>query len=75
MEGFAFQPNIRELYLSYNFIENIQGLNSLLNLQTLDLSHNKISDLNEIKKLQFNKNLKNLLLEGNPIENIMYITF
>lgn len=58
---------IRELKLAGNRISTLDGLDKLQELVTLDVSNNLISELKEVLKLKANKNLKNLVLSGNPI--------
>uniref|UniRef100_A0A7S1AAG3 Dynein axonemal light chain 1 n=1 Tax=Noctiluca scintillans TaxID=2966 RepID=A0A7S1AAG3_NOCSC len=58
---------LRELWISYNSISTLDGLNPCLKLQTLFISNNKIKDWNELVKLQQLPELSNILLVGNPI--------
>lgn len=44
--------SLEELYLSENFIKQIDGVSSLTNLIILDYSYNQISKLNGIENLQ-----------------------
>lgn len=44
--------SLEELYLSENFIKEIDGVSSLTNLIILDYSYNQISKLNGIENLQ-----------------------
>lgn len=48
---------LNELYIAENFLEQIDGLDTLTNLELLDLSMNKITKLGGISKL---KQLKEL---------------
>lgn len=58
---------LEELWLSYNAISTLDGLSHLTNLTTLYLSNNLIKSWAELDKLAELKNLKDLLLVGNPI--------
>ena len=58
---------LRELWVSYNQISTLDGLNCCLKLQTLFISNNKIKDIAEVKKLTLNLSLTNCNLINNPI--------
>lgn len=58
---------MKQLWLSYNNIDNLGGLNNCVVLETLYLAHNKIKDWNEIDKLTELKKLSTLVLLGNEI--------
>mmetsp|Transcript_47009 Transcript_47009/g.100603 ORF Transcript_47009/g.100603 Transcript_47009/m.100603 type:complete len:194 (+) Transcript_47009:80-661(+) len=58
---------LKELWLSYNSISTLDGLQSCTKLTTLFMSNNKIKDWAELAKLQANPDLTNILLVGNPI--------
>ena len=58
---------LRELWISYNQISTLDGLNCCTKLETLFVSNNKIKDLTEVKRLTLNPALANLNLIGNPI--------
>jgi Leucine-rich repeat (LRR) protein len=63
--------NLMWLNLSYNFLQKIDA--EILNfpqLRSLNLHGNYISDLEEVRKLGELEHLKNLTLNGNPIEEI-----
>merc|ERR1712032_1605986 len=59
--------NLRELWLSYNSISTLDGLQPCTKLTTLFMANNKIKEWTELAKLQANPELTNLLLVGNPI--------
>jgi len=62
---------LQELWLSYNSIATLDGLQPCSKLHTLFMSNNKIKDWSEIEKLQANPELGNVLFVGNPIyENL-----
>eukprot|EP01083_Nonionella_stella_P042161 114059_1 len=56
-----------ELWISYNQIEKLSGLDALTSLKLLYIGNNKIKKFDELSKLADMPNLKELLLEGNPI--------
>merc|ERR1719433_1577920 len=58
---------LRELWISYNSISQLDGLQPCQKLTTLFISNNKIKDWSELAKLQANHELVNILLVGNPI--------
>jgi dynein light chain 1 len=58
---------LRELWISYNQISTLDGLNCCSKLETLFISNNKITDLTEIKRLTLNPAISNVNLIGNPI--------
>merc|ERR1719460_2073456 len=58
---------LRELWLSYNQISALDGLQPCIKLTTLFMSNNKIKDWGELLKLQGNPELTSILLKNNPI--------
>ena len=58
---------LRELWVSYNQISTLDGLNCCVKLETLFISNNKIKDVGEVKKLTLNPCLGNCNLVNNPI--------
>jgi len=58
---------LEELWISYNAISTLDGLQPCVKLQTLFMSNNKIKDWSEITKLQGNPDLGNVLFVGNPL--------
>ena len=58
---------LKELWLSYNIIEKLEGLQSCVKLTTLYISHNQIKTLDEVAKLSQLPSLKDLLIAENPI--------
>merc|ERR1712190_119775 len=58
---------LEQLWISYNSISTLDGLNTCAKLNTLFISNNKIKDIAELAKLQVNLALTNILLVGNPI--------
>mmetsp|Transcript_41555 Transcript_41555/g.123365 ORF Transcript_41555/g.123365 Transcript_41555/m.123365 type:complete len:194 (-) Transcript_41555:40-621(-) len=58
---------LKELWISYNGISTLDGLNCCTKLTTLFISNNKIKDWGELDKLKDNPDLTNLLMVGNPL--------
>jgi dynein light chain 1 len=58
---------LEQLWISYNLIEKLDGIQSCVRLNTLFISNNKIKNWEEISRLNQLGSLKNLLLAGNPI--------
>jgi dynein light chain 1 len=58
---------LEELWLSYNQITSLDGLQGLTNLTTLYMSNNLIKNWAELDKLAGLPNLKDVLFVGNPI--------
>lgn len=58
---------LKELWLSYNSIERLDGLQPCTALTTLFISNNKIKIWEEVSKLALLPELKNILLWGNPV--------
>jgi dynein light chain 1, axonemal len=58
---------LKELWLSYNLIEKLDGFQPCTKLEVLYLGNNKIKSWDEVSKLSSVTTLKDLLLLGNPI--------
>jgi hypothetical protein len=58
---------LRELDLSRNFLNSLDGLENLKNLEKLNLYYNNISSLKDLEKLRFNTELTDLDLRLNPV--------
>ena len=61
---------LEELWISYNKIENLTGVESLLHLKVLRIAHNKINLWSEFERLRELKKLTSLHFTGNPLEII-----
>ena len=59
--------NVTKLNLAHNLLESTDGLQKLFALQDLDISHNSITSMREIRRLASLPCLENLRLQGNPI--------
>mmetsp|Transcript_25391 Transcript_25391/g.28184 ORF Transcript_25391/g.28184 Transcript_25391/m.28184 type:complete len:131 (+) Transcript_25391:198-590(+) len=58
---------LEQLWMSYNQIEKLDGLQPCIKLHTLFLSNNKITKWEEVAKLSQLTELKTVLFLGNPI--------
>lgn len=64
-EGVA--ETLEELWLSYNLIEKLKGIQVLKRLKVLYLSNNLIKEWAEFNRLQELTTLETLLFVGNPL--------
>lgn len=62
--------NCKELILKNRNIEECEELYQMKNLQKIDLSENKLKDL---KMVEMNLNLQQIILQKNIIDNINYL--
>lgn len=58
---------MEELWISYNLIEKIKGVNALKALKVLYMGNNLVKDWAEFNRLQEIPNLQDLLFINNPI--------
>ena len=58
---------LEQLWISYNQVEKLDGLQPCIKLHTLFLSNNKIAKWEEVAKLSQLTELKTVLFIGNPI--------
>lgn len=58
---------LEELWLSYNLIDKLKGINVLKKLRVLYMSNNLVRDWVEFNRLQEMTSLEDLLFVGNPI--------
>ena len=58
---------LKELWLSYNQIEKLEGLQPCIHLETLYIAQNKIRLWDEVSRLAQLPAIRNLLLVGNPV--------
>ena len=58
---------LQELWLSYNLVEKLDGLQPCIKLHTLFIGNNKIKSWDEVGKLQQLPEIKTVLLWGNPV--------
>mmetsp|Transcript_4179 Transcript_4179/g.10186 ORF Transcript_4179/g.10186 Transcript_4179/m.10186 type:complete len:382 (-) Transcript_4179:1111-2256(-) len=63
----AALPVLEELYISFNEVRELSGLQFHETLQVVDLEGNQISDVNELENLASCPNLTELTIEENPI--------
>ena len=59
--------SLEELWISYNLIEKLDGLQPCIKLHTLFIGNNKIKSWDEVSKLSQLPEIKSVLLWGNPI--------
>ena len=58
---------LEQLWVSYNQIGTLAGIEKLHNLTTLFMSNNKIADWKEVERLASLPKLRDLLMVGNPL--------
>ena len=64
----AIGGNLKELWISYNYIEKLDGIAPHCTaLTTLYMAHNKLKDWNELEKIKDLPNLKNCVFLGNEM--------
>lgn len=63
--------NIKLIDFSQNSIKSLQGFEKIYSLETLNISCNKISDINEIRYLGDLPCLENLIITANPVATII----
>lgn len=69
----ALGDTLKELWISYNLIEKMKGINSMRNLRVLYMSNNLVREWNEFNRLQELAYLQNLLFVGNPLYESMEV--
>ncbi|KAH3882307.1 uncharacterized protein LOC127882434 isoform X2 [Dreissena polymorpha] len=69
MDGISSMCNLRELYLSYNEINDISPVSMLENIEILDVEGNNLDDIIQVQYLSICSKLTNLTLDGNPLCN------
>ena len=60
-------PELQELYLAFNDIEQLSPIHEAEQLQVLDLEANLVADMAQVEFLQFASALQELTLRGNPV--------
>lgn len=63
--------SLEELWMSYNFVEKLKGINVLKKLRVFYLSNNLVKDWVEFNRLQEVTTLEELLFVGNPLPESM----
>jgi len=66
--NFPELSKITHLYLSYNRIEKLDGIEFFTNLEHLGLSFNRILEFSELEKISFPEKIQGISLRGNFIE-------
>ena len=72
-ESLAMAPNLGEVDISYNAFHNLEGLQFLQYLNTLDASFNRISSLDKMNLAL--GNIRTLILANNEIEFLQGLSF
>ena len=67
LEGVSEIPSLRELYVSFNSIEDLDPLWGNASIEILDLEGNKLRDVNNIVILGTMSKLKEIEIGGNPV--------
>lgn len=65
LDGVA--DTLEELWVSYNLVEKLVGIEKLSNLRVLYLGNNKVRDWSEVDRLSSLDKLDDLLLRGCPL--------
>ncbi|KAJ9455273.1 Leucine-rich repeat-containing protein ODA7 [Diplonema papillatum] len=65
--GLAGSRKMKILLLGWNRIRKVEGLEHLVDLAFLDLSHNELASPASLRTLSLNTSLRKLALRGNPI--------
>lgn len=65
LDGVA--DSLEELWMSYNLVEKLVGIEKLSNLRVLYLGNNKVRDWSEVDRLSSLDKLDDLLLRGCPL--------
>ncbi|XP_029160437.1 dynein light chain 1, axonemal-like isoform X2 [Nylanderia fulva] len=63
----ALGDTLEELWISYNCIEKMKGIQAMKNLRVLYMSNNLIREWNEFARLLELPNLRDLVFVGNPL--------
>lgn len=66
---------LQELWISYNLIEKMKGINAMRNLRVLYMSNNLVREWNEFNRLQELPNLQDLVFVGNPLYESLEVRF
>lgn len=67
LAAFENCDQIEELWISNNFVENIDGLKGMKKLRILDISNNLVQDISGLKEAE---TLEGVCLVGAPVENL-----
>ncbi|XP_029669623.1 dynein light chain 1, axonemal-like isoform X2 [Formica exsecta] len=63
----ALGDTLVEIWVSYNYIEKMKGIQAMRNLRVLYMSNNLVREWNEFARLQELPNLRDLVFVGNPL--------
>ncbi|KAG7522822.1 hypothetical protein JOB18_031460 [Solea senegalensis] len=67
LDGIFNFSSIKELYVAFNSVSDLNHVGMLENLQLLDLEGNDVDDLVQVQYLGLCSKLQRLTLEGNPV--------
>ena len=67
LDNLSALPELQELYLAFNDIQQLSPLTESEQLQVLDLEANRVADIEQVEFLQFVPTLQELTLRGNPV--------
>lgn len=67
--AFENTPRLTHLFLGHNYLKKLDGISvsHLLILHTLDVSYNRLSNLNVLRPLSLCHSLYQLIIKGNPL--------
>lgn len=65
----AVADTLEELWISYNQVASLNGIEKLSNLKVLLMSNNKIASWSDVDRLAAISTLEDILLVGNPLYN------
>jgi dynein light chain 1 len=61
----AVAGTLKQLWISYNNLVGLNGIEKLQNLEVLYMSNNKVHDIKEVERLQMLPKLTDFLFHGN----------
>jgi dynein light chain 1 len=64
----AVADTLQQLWISYNSIEKLNGIEKMRNLRVLYMANNKVAQWAEFERLKQLPLLEELLFTGNPLE-------
>eukprot|EP00927_Polykrikos_kofoidii_P046662 TRINITY_DN40825_c0_g1_i1.p1 TRINITY_DN40825_c0_g1~~TRINITY_DN40825_c0_g1_i1.p1 ORF type:complete len:790 (+),score=113.76 TRINITY_DN40825_c0_g1_i1:80-2449(+) len=67
LDGIALMPSLRELYLPFNDVVDVQPITALDHLAVLDLEGNALACMSDLDTLWISMELRELNLVGNPL--------
>jgi len=67
LDGVSSMFNLKEVYLSYNLVNDLSPCGMLESLEILDLEGNSLDDVGQVDYLSLCSSLTHLTLDGNPV--------